>query len=142
MSNYKTREEKFKKNRPYYGNKPKYETPKQMQNLIDKYFNEYCYRWDDEAEKYIYRNTPTLTGLAYHLGLNKDNFLNYRKKEEFTELIDRALSFIEFKTEEELTYSKLTAGVALRLKNHFGWKDKTEIDNNINTSKKLEDFFK
>jgi hypothetical protein len=105
------------------GGRPlKYKSVKEMQNAIDKYFDE-C---DRENRPY------TVSGLAYALGTNRQTLINYEDKEEFIDTIKRAKARIECYN-EELLYSKdaPTAGVIFNLKNNYGWKDKQEIEANV-----------
>jgi len=81
--------------------------------------------------------TPTITGLAYHLGFeSRQSFYDYEDKPEFSYTIKRARLFIEKEYEKLLSGGQCT-GAIFALKN-FGWKDKTEVENsgslNINQS--------
>jgi len=72
----------------------------------------------------------TLTGLANHLGINRNTLLDYEGREEFASVIKGARSLIEQRVEELLLYSKQgQAGLIFWLKN-AGWQDKTEIEVN------------
>ena len=95
-----------------------------MQDDIDKYFAE-C----DEKEK-----PYTVSGLAYALDTNRQTLLNYEEKEQFFDTIKRAKAKIEL-FNEEMLYNKdvSTTGVIFNLKNNYGWKDKQEIEAEINS---------
>ncbi|WP_353166410.1 terminase small subunit [Empedobacter brevis] len=71
--------------------------------------------------------TPSITGLAIHLGFkSKDSLYDYAKKEEFSDSIKKGLLQIENKYERGLWNDKPT-GVIFALKN-MGWSDKKEVD--------------
>ena len=95
-----------------------------MQEDIDKYFAE-C---DEKGKPY------TVSGLAYALGTNRQTLINYEAKEQFFDTIKDAKAKIE-RFNEELLYSKdvSTTGVIFNLKNNYGWKDKQEIEAEVNS---------
>jgi DNA-binding XRE family transcriptional regulator len=102
----------------------KYKSVKSMQEDIDKYFAE-C---DENGKPY------TVSGLAYALGTNRQTLLNYEEKEEFFDTIKSAKAKIEL-FNEEMLYNKdvSTTGVIFNLKNNYGWKDKQEIEAEVNS---------
>lgn len=107
------------------GGRPlKYKSVKTMQTDIDKYFKE-C---DASGRPY------TVSGLAYALGTNRQTLINYEGKDEFVDTIKRAKARIEL-FNEELLYNKdvSTTGVIFNLKNNYGWKDKQEIEADVNS---------
>ena len=106
------------------GGRPcKFNSVEEMQKAIDEYFN-YC---DENKKPY------TVSGLAYALDTNRQTLLDYQGKEEFTDTIKRAKNKIE-RFNEELLYSKdvPTVGVIFNLKNNYDWKDKQEIEADVN----------
>lgn len=105
------------------GRPNKFKTVRELQEAIDKYFD-YC---DEEGKPY------TISGLAYALDTNRQTLLNYQEKEEFVDTIKKAKSKIE-SFNEELLYSKdvPTVGVIFNLKNNYDWKDKQEIEADVN----------
>lgn len=114
------------------GRPPFYETPEDLQDKVDYYF--------ESGHKYktvIIGKAPnqesielpiiTVTGLAIYLGFeSRQSFYDYEKKSEFTYIIKRARLFIEENYEEQLQYGN-TTGAIFALKN-MGWKDKQELD--------------
>jgi len=75
--------------------------------------------WDRYPER------PTITGLSLFLGFaDKQSMYDYKKKEEFSYPIKRALSVIENNYEMMLD-SKTPTGAIFALKN-MDWKDKIE----------------
>lgn len=97
------------------GRPPKYKTPEEMQEGIDAYFQE---RLDTDMP-------PTVSGLAYHLGMSTEAFRNYEGKENFLATVKRAKQRIEIALEERL-FGQAVTGVIFNLKNNFSWKDKQE----------------
>jgi len=99
------------------GRPRKFRTPKVMEKHILEYLR------DNDGKL-------TLTGLANHLGINRNTLLDYEGREEFAAVIKGARSLIEQRVEELLLYSKQgQAGLIFWLKN-AGWQDKTEIEVN------------
>ena len=97
------------------GRPPLFTDPKELEKLIDKYF--------------IEETKPTLAGLAYFLGMNRDTLYNYEKKDEFNDIIKRARDFVLSIYENRLIYSTQPTGVIFALKN-MGWKDRTDLTTN------------
>lgn len=96
------------------GRPPKWETPEQLSDLINKYF--------DETEQDEY----TVTGLCLYLDTNKQTLLNYQAKEEYSHIIDMAKMKVEHAYELSLRKNG-RSGDIFALKN-FGWTDKQEIE--------------
>lgn len=108
------------------GRPKKYTDVEVMQEKIDLYF-ENC-----KAEGRPY----TITGLALALDLDRKSLLNYSEDDKFFHTIKKAKEKVEAYAEERLYESNVT-GVIFNLKNNFGWKDKTEVENNIKTEIKV-----
>lgn len=117
----------------YTGRPPKYETPEQMQEIIQEYFNE-CL----EEEKY-----PTVSMMAFRLGMTRQDLLRYEDcletgelkqlsedvKRGFRDTIKRAKQYIEGGYEDKLVNGKTTPiGTIFVLKNNYNWVDKQEIE--------------
>jgi hypothetical protein len=99
----------------------KWESPEEMQVIIDQYFEETPEsRW-------------TITGLAMALDTSRETLINYSERENFFDTIRRAKIKVENAYEIDLR-EKGHAGNIFALKN-FGWKDKTEVDATINQGK-------
>lgn len=97
------------------GGRPlKFESPEQMQKLIDKYFAE-----TPEEEL-------TITGLALALDTDRKTLINYESRDEFFNTIKKAKTRIELSYEKALRKYGRTGDI-FALKN-FGWSDKQEID--------------
>jgi len=117
---------KFKCGRP-----PKYKTAKELETKIDEYFEKgVAIRKIKVGEEIIEIPNPTLCGLTLYLGFaDKGEIYKLEQDPRFSHLIKRARTFIEKDYEEALRGQNVT-GAIFWLKN-AGWKDKTEIDNNI-----------
>jgi hypothetical protein len=123
------------------GRPPKYETPEQMQRLIDLYFLACRVHQTEKAElleelpiedleivndiECIY---PTISGLAYTLDMTTEGLRNYGTKDDFSATVKRAKQRVEMSLEQRLAGNAVTGSI-FSLKNNFGWKDKTEVDN-------------
>lgn len=98
------------------GRPRKYESPDEMQALIDDYFNT---RTPDDP--------VTITGLMYHLDFtSRQSFYDYEKFGEFAYILKRARQRVEIYYEKlsQRTEGQVT-GPIFALK-QFGWTDKTE----------------
>lgn len=100
------------------GAKPFYDSPEELTEAIIKYFQQ-C----DKGKK-----KPTVTGLSLELGFSGRSALTrYKEKEDFVDIIKKALSVVEKGYEELMQDGKSTAIFALK---NMGWTDRVEIDNN------------
>lgn len=98
------------------GRPPIFETPEQMQDVIDSYFHE-C----QENQRPL-----LITGLAYHLGMTRQSLCNYEKRDQFFDTIKRAKLRVEMSLEEAL-HNPACTGTIFNLKNNFEWKDTREF---------------
>lgn len=135
------------------GRPPKYKTKEEIQEKIDKYF-ESCYKpvrvLIKDSSKYItltdengniikeqYRPF-TVTGLADALDMTRQSLLNYSEKDEFFDTIMRAKRKCELYAEERLFDKDGANGAKFSLANNFeSWKDKKDVDANVNTEIKV-----
>lgn len=121
----------MKKSKPI-GRPPLYKTAKELQVKIDEYFNKgYGKRkvviGPSSNRETIEIPVVTITGLVSYCGFaNRQSFLDYEEKPEFTCTIKKARNRIE-QVYEELLQSGLGAGAIFALKN-FGWVDKQELE--------------
>lgn len=97
---------------------PLWETPEQLDEAIDAYFNS-CKREGDELP-----TVPTVSGLCLAIGCCRDTLWEYAKKPEFSDAIKRARTRLEMAWETRL-YGTAATGAIFWLKNQ-GWKDATE----------------
>ncbi len=126
------------------GRPPYFESAEQMQELIDKYFedcdgkpfldedgnpvrNKYGKIIRDDRRPY------TITGLALALGFNsRTSLLNYEGKEEFVNTIMRAKSRVERYAEERLYDKDGSNGAKFSLANNFkDWSEKQTIEADV-----------
>ena len=118
-----------------------YPTPEEMQHIVDLYYLACKVHQLDKPElledlpeedlimvNSIEDVTPSISGLAYTLGMSTEAFRNYEQKDEFLATVKRAKQRVEMSLEQRLAGNAVTGSI-FSLKNNFGWKDKTEIDN-------------
>lgn len=123
------------------GRPPKYDSPEQMQDLIDAYFSD-CegYTLKDGDGEIVFdkhghpvivgAKPPTITGLALALGFSsRQALLNYEAKRQFVDTVTRAKSRVEEYAETRLFDKDGAAGAKFSLANNFkGWAEKVEAD--------------
>ena len=107
------------------GRPPLFESEEVLSKEIDKYFATDA--WIETNDSKVY--TPTLSGLAYHLGMTTQTLRDYGNKDKFSCTIKKARQKIEVSLEQRLAGNNVT-GTIFNLKNNYGWKDKTEVDSN------------
>ena len=131
--------------RKYRGVKPKITSAKDIDKIAERYFNE-CI----EEGKY-----PTVSGLAFELGMERKTLLRYENaidtgelvnlddsvKLEIRNAIKRHKAYIEGQYEDRLLNdARSPIGTLFTLKNNYGWVDKQEIQQTNKTIEvKLED---
>lgn len=126
------------------GRPPKFDSPEQMQVLIDKYFEDckgsILYNDDGSPvlDKYgnaviIDAHPPTVTGLALALGFNtRLSLLNYQAKPNFVNTVSRAKSRVEQYAEERLFDKDGANGAKFSLANNWeGWREKQQIEADV-----------
>jgi len=107
------------------GRPPKYETPEQMQEATEEYFNTDAFI--DMGEARIF--APTISGLAYALDLSRQGLIEYSEKDQFSDTVKKAKQRVEIALEQRL-HGQAVTGTIFNLKNNFGWKDKVEQETN------------
>ncbi len=126
------------------GRPPLFESAEQMQELIDKYFEECNGKILLDKDGNPVRNKDgkiirddrrpyTITGLALALGFNsRQALLNYQGKEEFNDTIMRAKARVERYAEERLYDNHGANGAKFSLANNFkGWSEKQTIEADV-----------
>lgn len=112
----------------------KFRTAKDMQVVIDKYFDE-C---DSRTVQFYHAKSGTtvevidpapytMAGLARRLGMSREALCDYSRKESFYEIIKEARSRVHENVETRLM-EKQAVGAIFNLKNNFGWRDRNETD--------------
>lgn len=122
------------------GRPPLFKTAEEMQRIIDLYFLACRVHQDGNADRLIDLSDedkniinsiedvfPTISGLAYTLGMSTEALRNYQDKEEFLATVKRSKQRVEMSLEQRLAGNVVT-GAIFSLKNNFGWKDKHETD--------------
>jgi hypothetical protein len=102
-----------------------YKTDNELSDRIEEYFETSAYMGEGDNKVFV----PTVSGLAYHLGMATETLRDYGTKDEFSATVKRAKQRIEMSLEQRLA-GNTVAGTIFNLKNNFGWKDKTEQDIN------------
>lgn len=123
------------------GRPPMYETAEEMQEVIDRYFEDCEGKlYTDESgepkldrfgnEIYLGAKPPTVTGLALAIGFNsRQALLNYEAKPEFIDTVTRAKARVEAYAEARLFDKDGANGAKFSLANNFrSWKEKQEIE--------------
>lgn len=102
------------------GGRPlKFESVEALEEMISGYF------LDCDQNKRPY----TITGLAIWLDTSRETLINYEERPEFFDTIKRAKVKCENYVEEGALMNRINATSAIfNLKNNYGWKDKTEVD--------------
>ena len=125
------------------GGRPRiYETPEDIESVIEQYFNSLmCPQLSKDGEViadkngepiYIISKPPTMTGLAYYLGLkSRQALINYRhQSEEFNDTISRAKMRIQEYVETRLFDRDGVNGAKYSLPNNFpdeNWRENKEV---------------
>ncbi len=106
------------------GGRPlKFKSVEELEKKIEAYFDD-CKERDEQ---------PFITELAVWLDCDTDTLRNYEGREEFFGTIKRAKQRCEMAVEKGMLTNKFNATASIfNLKNNYGWKDKTEVDQNLN----------
>jgi hypothetical protein len=120
-----------------------YKTPEEMKVAIDEYF-EWCDNriikgFDDKTGKefaYISPAPYTMSGLARRLGMDRRTLVDYTERDQFLPTIKAARERVHEDVETRLM-EKTATGAIFNLKNNFGWKDESKIENTVVLPKPL-----
>lgn len=123
------------------GRPPKYETVKDLSDKIDLYFSSGMTYKDIVIDKKVVKKAvPTIAGLTLFLGFcDKSSLYEMEKDKRFSYLIKKAKLAIQRYHEENLTNSACTGSI-FWLKNWADYKDKTEVEQNINLTETRIEF--
>ena len=105
------------------GRPPKYTSVEEVEAIIDDYFKTAAFIGEGDSRVYA----PTMSGLAYHLDMDRKSLLTYSKSDKFLPTIKKARDKVGIALEQRL-YSNNVAGIIFNLKNNFDWKDKKETE--------------
>ena len=125
----------------YRGPAPKYTSGEQVEKEIQGYFEE-CSKTD---------SYPTVSGLAYWLGITRETIVRYKEavdngevlksldegaKRDISDSVKRAYEYIQNGYEDRLVNGKTSPiGTIFALKNNFKWVDKQEV---VQTNKEIK----
>ncbi len=100
-----------------------YTSPEELSRVIELYFDT-C---DRQERPY------TVSGLAFAVGMTRDQLIKYQERPEFMDTIKYAKQRVAVYVEEQLyRKSGSVTGIIFSLKNNFGWKDTIEsVNKNI-----------
>lgn len=116
------------------GRPPKFKCVEDVEIAIEAFFQECDTGKDGVSAPY------TMSGLAYALGCDRKTLLNYSKKDDYFPTIKKARERVELDVERRLMSGHSVAGAIFNLKNNFGWKDKTEVEqHNYNHESALDE---
>jgi len=91
--------------------------------IVEDYFMTAAYMGEGDNRMFA----PTVSGLAYHLGIDRHTLLNYQSDSVFLPTIKRAKERIHQALEQRL-YGNNVTGIIFNLKNNFEWRDKKETE--------------
>lgn len=116
-------------------------SPEELYEEATKYFkkcDETIISLDKSTLKTITK-PKTLSWLCLWLKVNKDYISEKAKDERFSETIKQIRLEVENNIEEWiLQWSYNATSWIFNLKNNFNWKDKSEVDQNLNANVKIE----
>jgi hypothetical protein len=121
------------------GRPSKFNTVEELQEEIDKYFNEHKPDFiKDDTGKLIFNkqgqpiiqlNPPTITGLALALGfVSRQSMYDYEKHEEYSYTIKNARLKCENWVEEQSFSGNVPPAVGIFALKNYGWRDTQEIE--------------
>ena len=97
----------------------KYKTEEALKKGIDDYFKN-C---DDRERPY------TMSGLALHLGIDRNTLINYGKRESFYALVKEAKDRVQASIEENAFAGKYNSTFSIfNLKANYGWNDNPKTE--------------
>lgn len=136
------------------GGRPrKYATPEEFEKEIHKYFGSITRTYQDKSGALDNNGdpiliteiieAPTMSGLRNYLGLSRDGWAEYAKRDGYSDPAARAKSIIEAYLEQQLlTSQRNVQGIVFNLKNNFGWAEKVEMKQEVSNVNNVESFLK
>lgn len=128
-----------------------YTNAKEMQTIVDKYFEDCKGKplLDDEGRPYLDKNyqpiiidkmPPSVAGLALALGFNsRQSLLNYQDKPEFMDILKRAKLKIEIYNNSRLYDKDGVQGAKFNLSVNYGYVEKQSIEHSGQIGVKIVD---
>jgi hypothetical protein len=116
-----------------------FKTPEEMQTKIDTYFKK-CEEhkqkiWKDGILTEIAKPLiPTIAGLAYELGTDRQTIYNYEKRDEFFDTIKKARNKILSMMEDGMMNSEGNVTGKIFLAKNYGYSDRTEVSHDVTGS--------
>ncbi len=111
-----------------------FKTPAALEKAIDGYFKE-CKDHkkeildkNDKIKKVADPQIPTIAGLAYNLGVDRQTIYNYEKTQRFFDIIKGARNFILSRIEGRITNATGNMGGPIFIAKNYGYADKQEIE--------------
>lgn len=129
----------------------KFKTVQELEKKIEEYYKT-CWRSKRDMFGNIIKDKETgdivleqfkpytITGLAVFLGTTRETLMDYEKNDKYSYTIKAAKEVCHAYAEEALFVGKNPSGAMFNLKNNFGWKDKTEVDNNVTANVTVKTF--
>lgn len=98
----------------------KFKTPEELEEKINEYFS----KCEAKGER------PFISELAYYLDTTRETLSDYREKDAYSDSIKKAKQRCEIELEKNLIEGKVNpTGTIFNLKNNYGWRDRTEVEN-------------
>lgn len=127
-----------------------FQTPEQMQEAIDAYFDSCKPKFltingktilDKTGMPVIDFNPPTTAGLALSLGFeSRQSLYDYAKREGFSYIVIRARTRIEADREKDICAGRNVEGSKFHLANMSGWKAEQEKKHDISVNASISNF--
>jgi DNA-binding XRE family transcriptional regulator len=115
--------------KPKVGRPPKYTNKEELQAKIDAYFEECA----------LEPSIPTIAGLAYAIGLDRQTVYNYAEKDEFIDTIKTARDYVLNRIEKKLVNSTGNVGGSIFIAKNYGYKDEKTLQAKISIEDILEE---
>jgi len=120
------------------GRPPVYDNPEQLEEAIDKYFEQCFTGGDEDGNNAELNDRPSITGMALFLFGGRSTMHKYENIQEFAPLIKQAKEYVERFYESEL-FGEYFGGAKFALM-QCGWKTQNKNENiEISTDVDLDD---
>jgi len=125
------------------GGRPmKYNTREDLEKAIDNYFdkcklNKKTIITKDGILDVISPKVPTIAGLAYAIGVDRQTVYNYEKNQEYFDIIKRARDYILAEIESAAINDDVNNGPVIFVMKNYGYSDKQEIEHSGGIEQRL-----